>query len=470
MYSTRIKKALLSLLLLFMAIFPFFSQEQNVNIDWETIVGAENYLVLIQDSQNEPVYEIPIEKPPLNISLFPGDYRFQIEVYNKFGQRISSTPWKNLEVRKALTPELGQANLSLWYSNHGGFTTFIVAKGIEPDALFTLEHGEIKLALAAEDIGDGQYEVSLDEDIPENGLWEIHVLNPSGQMTVSPEGIKVKPYRKPVIDELSASRFSKEEIFPKLYIYGSGFEENSRIILFSEEERLEVPSINFISNNEIEIPLDTQAMAVGFYNLQILNENQESFEYPLPLSIVETEQKSSEILPFAGREKHTFSLQFGTGLSMPMGTTSESLKVSSPGYSVKLEVLINNGLRKGKPVNNALSAGFSLQGLNYQYQTSDEILLQQQSLSFELSCLMVPNALIRPGILLGGGLSLSTQLNSTLSVSASLDFHYIAGFFIQIETDKALFFRHSFLYQQNLYLYENTYQGMMILALGVWIK
>lgn len=470
MYSIQNKKALLSLLFLFITTFPFFSQEQNVTIDWEIITGAEKYLVLIQDSRNEPVYEIPIDEPPLNLSLFPGDYRFQIEVYNKFGQKISATPWKSLEVRKALTPELGQADLALWYSNHGGFSTFIEAKGIEPGALFTLEKENLKLVLNAEVMEEGLYRLRLNEDIPEAGLWDIHLLNPSGQETVSAEAIKVKPYRRPVIDEISSNRFSRDEIFPELRIFGSGFEAESLIILSSEWDRIEVPSIHFISNNEIRIALDTKNMGVGFYNLQILNENAESFEYPIPLSIVDAESENSETLPFTGRQKHTFSSQFGAGLGIPLGITNESLKVSSPGYSVRLEVLINNSLKKGTPTVNSLSAGFSLQGLNYQYQASNDILLQQQSLSFDISYLMVPGAAIRPGFLLGGGLTLSTQLNSNLSVSASLDFHYITGFYIQIETEKALFFRHSFVFQQNLYLYENAYQGIMVIALGVWIK
>lgn len=469
MYSTQIKRALLILSFL-ITCFSLSSQEQQVQLDWERVSGAEEYRVHIEYENGDPLYEITVQEPPLYVSLFQGKYRFKIQVYNKFGQFLSETPWKELEVRQAMIPELGKAELDLWYSNHGGFTSTIMARGIEPDARFTLVKEDVKLELVSEALGNDRFRLELTEEIPAEGDWMFSVENPSGTEAISPVSLKVKSYRIPVIEDFSRNSFSKSEIFPVLEIRGSGFEESTRVILRSEINEQESPTVEFVNENKLKIPMDTQNMSIGPYHLRIENENGEMDEYPYAIEISKNFDDENTGIPNSGRQTRSFSALAGITLGVPLYDTNEELTLSSPGYSMRLETMINNGLQKNSAAINPIAVALTLSDINYKFKNNQAIMLKDQSLTFDISYLMAHKSRIRPGLLIGGGLSLSHLLNTDLSIHTSLDFHYIAGGFINIDSEGTVFFRHSLIYKQNLYLYENSHQIINVLSLGIWIK
>lgn len=469
MYSIRIKKLLILLPFLF-PFFVLFSQEQQVQLDWERVNGAEEYKVIIQQEDGDDLYEIMVQNPPLNVSLFQGKYRFMIQVYNKFGQFISETPWESLEVRQAQIPELGEAELDLWYSDHGGFTTTIKARGIEPNAVFSLVHEDRILKLEGESLGNDRYRIQLHEDIPVDGEWFFSVQNPSGLKTVSSRSLKIEPYLIPVIDDFSRKTFSMNEIFPILEISGTGFNDSTRVIFRSDSLEQKSPSVDVINGNMLKITLDTQNMPIGPYHVLVQNANGEADEYPYAINIERSEGEESSTIPNSGRQKHSLSVSAGMALGVPLANTSKELSLSSPGYSIRLEAMVNNGLKKNSTADNPISIALTLTDINYQFKDNQAIMLKDQSLTFDISYLMVHRSPIRPGLLVGGGLGLSHLLNTDLSLSTSLDFHYMAGGFIHIDNGTNFFFRHSLLYKQNLYVYENSHHFINVIYIGIWIK
>jgi len=461
------------LIFIFLGLFTFqlMGQDKQIIIDWQQVPGAGNYLITIENSNQETVNEISLTEPPLSLPLLPGSYRYSIEVFNKFNEPLSSTGWQILEVKKSMTPIAEIPERSFWYNNGQPYESIINISGLEPDAHIYFQQMDKTIDLEYSKLDDHRYSIFTESSFDDEGEWNLHIENPSGKTAQIPNALSIIKYQVPQIDSLSTYSLYYSQHLSEIGITGRGFSKNSQIHLFRADQANKPVSTNFINENSIIFRLDPQLLEPGSYILEIQNKNKEISRAPRELDIIDdTEETQIEQNERTDELTKVLALWGGYRFANPLFYDKEVLTPSTLGASIQLDILLNNSFLQGKRKGDHFFSTLQFSFQKYDYILPTQISLLHLSLDTNLHYKFLKNRAFRPGLLLGIGLNYSQFINWKYDTKNSLDAYIQGGLSFSFDAGSRLRFQQQLFYRQDFYI-EHQYQHIQATtSLGVWLK
>nr|MCR4626365.1 hypothetical protein [Treponema sp.] len=200
-------RILLSFLLVLFATGAAFAQPSNLGapfsqdithqfkqrISWQEDKNAYEYKVEIQsvETQMEPLI-ITTTESSVSFNLPGGKYRYKIYAYDFLGRSASETPWQDLEIIKAVKPQvkLAQSQYKLPKKKAKETVLSINAQGVTKDSKVILKNTKTEQEIAGklEVKGNGKTltaDSAVFEGSIEQGEWVLQIVNPSGLSDVS---------------------------------------------------------------------------------------------------------------------------------------------------------------------------------------------------------------------------------------------------------------------------------------------
>ncbi len=162
-------------------------------ISWQEDKNAYEYKVEIQsvETQMEPLI-ITTTESSVSFNLPGGKYRYKIYAYDFLGRSASETPWQDLEIIKAVKPQvkLAQSQYKLPKKKAKETVLSINAQGVTKDSKVILKNTKTEQEIAGklEVKGNGKTltaDSAVFEGSIEQGEWVLQIVNPSGLSDIS---------------------------------------------------------------------------------------------------------------------------------------------------------------------------------------------------------------------------------------------------------------------------------------------
>lgn len=201
-----------------------FAQESNhklsQKLEWKTEDAAYEYKVEIKDASGK-ITEYTTEKTQIKVSLPSGNYQWRVTAYDFLGRAASTTEWKKITIKKAVSPVVKSNSAKLIVGKDKKISVPIETEQLDPNAKVELVDVSSNKTIAGK-ISNG---MAIFEKVPE-GDFIVKVTNPGGLFSET-NPINV---RKQTAEEIKLAE-EKERQEEKARL-----EEERRI---AEEKRLE---------------------------------------------------------------------------------------------------------------------------------------------------------------------------------------------------------------------------------------
>ncbi|MDC7224982.1 MAG: hypothetical protein PQJ60_14635 [Spirochaetales bacterium] len=326
-----IKRCVTGLILL-MIFLPLGAQEETgpvgetKKLEWAAVEGASSYLVEIEKG-GVIIHTIPTEEPFLPLFLNPGEYRVRISVFNKFEKLASRSDWNPLTIYPSPQPIIQEYEPDFFYDDLTQITITIRGKDFDGGADFFLIRGNDRVRGEVRERREEERIICTvlfsDNRLPEVGLWDLAVINPSGKQFLRESAIRFGPRTNPIILSLTPNQLYQGENPGEIVIRGENFSGEARLI-FEGPSPVSYSHLEIYYGEEITFLLNTEEMALGSYLVYVENEGHvRSNGYPLileerPLNRAEKIQQERE-----SEEGPAFFLGVEYHGAFPMGDSSD---------------------------------------------------------------------------------------------------------------------------------------------------
>ena len=336
----------LLLLLLPLALFGQDGEKKEKKLEWQAVEGASFYLVEIK-TEGVILYSLKTEEPFLPLFLTPGEYKVRISVFNKFEKLSSRSDWAPLTVFPSPQPLIEDYSPSFFFDDETELIITIEGKDFDEACLFNLVNGsdliegrELSRSRNGENIS---CEVSFSGALlPEIGIWDLSVKNPSGRSFSLESVIRSIPRSRPEIDSIKPDTIYKGENPGKISLKGKNFSSRADLSFEGPSEAVyRYPEIYY--GADISFYLDPETMEEGTYTVSVVNEGGLSSE-PIGFTLTHREESLEERIK-KRREKTPLFLGLDYHASFPMNREAEIFKNSPLGFSLRFrKKFINTGI------------------------------------------------------------------------------------------------------------------------------
>ncbi|MCL2804940.1 MAG: hypothetical protein FWD26_03270 [Treponema sp.] len=166
-------------------------EEDEYAMLYEVVIEVYDYFyrLYFKNSVNDPVIEV---------SLPPGQYRYNVTTYDFLGRQGETSEWKEFEVIPAYQPKIERYTPNAFHLDQRlERVLYIVGDNITEESEIYLRRGsQIKHPVEIEFSGNRSVRLHFDDDTLITGVYEIYILNTGGLEWIE-EGFAVK-YRKPL--------------------------------------------------------------------------------------------------------------------------------------------------------------------------------------------------------------------------------------------------------------------------------
>jgi hypothetical protein len=454
MFSIPVRVLLFTLLLLQPVLLPAQGTGgQNQVIEWDPVDGASRYLVELYFGEMK-ITEASAVAPRFVTFLNPGEYRYRITVFNKFGKPVSVSDWETLTVLEALQPAVKKVEPSFLYSNNGGKGSFLMEiANLEEGAEIHLRQGTSRIKGEIERSGDSLYRVVFtDPRLGKPGTFDLEVSNPSGLRDLNAERIAVREIAQPEIDGVIPSLAESGSVMIRILLNGWGFAPETEV-WFTGAVTWKPAAVYFESPEKIYLNMDLRDIPPGLYTIVLKNPSGLQTEKWGVFTIVDPDivdldevvinEKTGKIKQRRTYGSRISGISGGYHYSLMSGSMEEFFNTAPVGADLRLRLAFKNDFFQKTPFLRQLAldigASWTLFNISdygdYQFQviTAETCLLYKTPFPFFL------NWLFRAG----GGVSLSTMKgDGILGIfdSTSLDFQLVVGTALEISLADAAFF------------------------------
>jgi len=176
-------------------------------LDWKGDPNALYYELSLQALSDGETSTTRIEKPPLELHLAPGEYRYRLTLYNLLGKGEVELPWRTMTVLKAEMPRVTGLARNAWYIEDLVPVVELAGEHLEPGATITLQDprspGRSVIGKELERKGSGALSVGFPEREAYAGEYDLVVTNPGGLSQLVPGALAVR-YQRPFDLAISA--------------------------------------------------------------------------------------------------------------------------------------------------------------------------------------------------------------------------------------------------------------------------
>ena len=226
-------------------------------LEWRSNANALEYKVEIQNTVTEEISSFTTEKLFAELSLAPGDYRYQVTAYDFLGRKAGVSAWTTFSVIQAAQPEIRNIEKSVTMQDGSERLEIAVEIAnvsantvVELVSATTAMRGELEIEKGGREDETKQVSKVYFQNVSQ-GEWRLRVTNASGFSTES-EVIEVIDSNKTVGDFATAvAKSADEEKTPEVVAEKSTqeIEETSENV---SEETIEKNTGEALAKAEIE--------------------------------------------------------------------------------------------------------------------------------------------------------------------------------------------------------------------------
>ena len=330
------------LLMTIMFSFPISAQEEEDSriLKWKKIEGAASYIVEIKKGERD-VLKTESKENFIYLDLPPGEYQFNISVYNKFSKKVAETGWKKITIETAKQPVIKKYTPDYLYLNGDEALLYIDAYNIKERSVFSLvsDSGEIASG-KVEAVNGTVFKVRFDSALLNPGLYSVNIVNPSGLKDTALAKFEIRDQQTPSISKINEKEFLNRGIYSGIIIQGDNFEENVRIEFRSDSDTIKPVSTEFISDSEISVFLDLSEAKPGKY--RIYAENPSGLSEFSKRSIVIFERTDEKELMMKGYRKDKLTIHSGYEYGYFLENVSDYHNYNYAGITVRMQFDFNN--------------------------------------------------------------------------------------------------------------------------------
>lgn len=187
-------------------------------VRWESVEGVPFYDVTVRDSAGKET-TARVTEPELRLSLPPGDYTYQIVLYNAFRRPEITLPWQELTVLKAEVPRLVSSSPRAWLlEDPRPLELTLSGVDLVPGATFCLKAGNGTAAPVdgseRERSGSSALRVSFPVQALDEGTYTLEVRNPGGLTAAIPRALQLRHVFPPpvTLEPVAGSVFGPDDI------------------------------------------------------------------------------------------------------------------------------------------------------------------------------------------------------------------------------------------------------------------
>lgn len=451
------------IVLLAFSSLSLFGQEIWQEIDWVPLEGNPLYVVEISQDQEELLYSIETEAPPLQINLPAGEYYFRIIVLNKFGNRISETEWQSLVVQRALQPQIVSVNPNETYEGTEISGTAEILQ-LEEDALIVIFLEDQRYAL--------EYQISAENRIHFTaqgnftpGFWNLYIINPSGKEDTFNNALEVQPYLYPVISGVDRALVPHGAQVQTIEVWGSDFDSGAEIKLIGLETYNPL-SVVFQSPESLQIRVISAEFPPGSYDIEVSNSNGEKFKLESAIQLEEPIKVAEEIQ----REINSvLSAQLNYMQHYPLNEAAQYLDPSLPSFGVALRQGFSNNVGLTKDIGlTGMEFGFNY--LRFPYLLIEGLYLTELSVYAGIYYMTDFPFFLNLGLSVDGGMTYSLMDLEDGDINTSLDFFWMGRAFLHFELMDRFYLEPGYHYSSVFYVPDPMDHHGFTISGGIWIR
>ena len=331
--------------LILIALFFCFSvygqeKEESKVLQWKKVDGAFSYLVEIKKGDRE-VLKTESRENFIYLDLPPGEYVFNISVFNKFSKKTAETGWKKLNIEAAKQPLIKNYSPEHIYINKDEAVLEIDAYNIKDRSVFRLisDSGETAEGKIKEE-NNSIYKVEFPSDKLKTGFYKLSVENPSGLKDTARTEFEIREELLPSVKKISENIFLNRGVYSGITISGENFEKDLRLEFRSDSKTLKPVSIEYLSGSEISVILDLTDALPAKYRIYIENPSGLSDFSKRSIEILErTDEKE---LMMKGFKKDIITVHSGYEYGYFLEDISDYHNLNYAGLIVRAQFDFNN--------------------------------------------------------------------------------------------------------------------------------
>jgi len=162
------------------------------------------------------------ETPFIEVSLPPGNYRFQVISYDILDRIEEVSQWENIEVRRAVQPKISDVSLE---SETSGYTLNISGENFTPDSEFIIRNSDgTQIIPEVINYGeDGNASLFIESGAFTSNEYELVVKNPGGLETGIRGFVSPQMEEDEVVSESKIILFAGAALTPVFSAHGDFF-------------------------------------------------------------------------------------------------------------------------------------------------------------------------------------------------------------------------------------------------------
>jgi hypothetical protein len=187
-------------------------------VRWEPVDDVAFYDVTVRDGAGQET-TTRVTEPELKLSLDPGDYSYQVVLYNALRRPEITLPWQELTVLRAEIPRLSTSTPRTWLlEDPRPLELTVSGANVVPGATFSLKaengSGAPVEGSEREPSGSSTLHVSFPVQALDEGAYTLEVRNPGGLTAAIPRALLLRHVFPPPVtfEPAAGSVFGPDEI------------------------------------------------------------------------------------------------------------------------------------------------------------------------------------------------------------------------------------------------------------------
>jgi len=257
----------------------FKPQNTMQRIDWEPSKSAIFYRFYLNSEEGELLAKKELKESHIELYLRAGNYKFKVQVINKFQKVSAETQWKDFKVLPAIQPIIRSISNRIFYDNQEKLEFFILTNHIGDNCkiYFDLDNG------ASYEISDYKVEtfkksdkVQLNFSLPFSSLslgkYSIRIVDISKLQNILKDAFVLKKAIQPSLSHIDLTAGYTSEVYKGINLYGDSFQNGLHIRLENEKDVIDASMIKVSPDGKsVVFSFNLHSATQGFYNLILEN-------------------------------------------------------------------------------------------------------------------------------------------------------------------------------------------------------